>query len=120
MVLGTVPPVPSTIYNHSKLQNNNDGNIETHNSIMTWEVLPPPLMAELLAQEPHATRQGVGEDLLGKEVVEAVADIRHPPHAVGFDGQESSPTATAISKVGYAPMADQCHRSPSGTQTSKL
>lgn len=30
------------------------------------------------------------------------------------------PTATAISKVGYAPMADQRHRSPSGTQTSKL
>ena len=26
--------VPSTIYNHSKLQNNNDGNIETHNSIL--------------------------------------------------------------------------------------
>ena len=89
MVLGTAPPVPFAIYNHSKLQNNIDGNIETHNSIMTWEALPPPLMAELPAQEPHATRQGVGEDLLGKEVVEAVADIGHPPHAVGFDGQEA-------------------------------
>ena len=69
---------------------------------MTWETLPPPLMAELLTQEPHAPRQCVGEDLLGKEVAEA------------------SPTATAISKVGYAPMADQRHCSPSGTQTSKL
>lgn len=78
-------------------------------------------MAELLAQEPHAPRQGVGEDLLGKEVVEAIADIGHPPHAVGLDGQEAlAPTATAISKVGYAPMADQRHRSPSVTQTSKL
>lgn len=66
MVLGTVPPVPLAIYNHSKLQNNIDGNIETHNSIMTREVLSPPLMAEFLAQEPHATGQGVGEDLLGK------------------------------------------------------
>ena len=89
MVLGTAPPVPFAIYNHSKLQNNIDGNIETHNSIMTWEVLPPPLMAELLTQEPHAPRQCVGEDLLGKEVVEAVAYIRHPPHAVGLDGQEA-------------------------------
>ena len=89
MVLGTVPPVPSAIYNYSKLQNNIDGNIEAHNSIMAWEVLPPPLMAELLAQEPHAPRQGVGEDLLGKEVVEAIADIGHPPHAVGLDGQEA-------------------------------
>lgn len=120
MVLGTVPPVPSAIYNHSKLQNNNDGNIETHNSIMTWEALPPPLMAELLTQEPHATRQGVGEDLLGKEVVEAIAYIRHPPHAVGLTDRKPSPTATAISKAGYAPMADQRHRSPSDTQTSKL
>ena len=89
MVLGTAPPVPLAIYNHSKLQNNIDGNIETHNSIMTWETLPPPLMAELLTQEPHAPRQCVGEDLLGKEVVEAVAYIRHPPHAVGLDGQEA-------------------------------
>ena len=38
---------------------------------MTWETLPPPLMAELLTQEPHAPRQCVGEDLLGKEVAEA-------------------------------------------------
>ena len=50
----------------------------------------------------------------------SVADIRHPPHAVGFDGQESLAHGDGISKVGYAPMADQCHRSPSGTQTSKL
>ena len=120
MVLGTVPPVPSAIYNHSKLQNNNDGNIETHNSIMTWEALPPPLMAEPLTQEPHAPRQGVGEDLLGKEVVEAITYIRHPPHAVGLDGQEALAHGNGISKVGYAPMADQRHRSPSATQTSKL
>lgn len=41
MVLGTAPPVPFAIYNHSKLQNNIDGYIETHNSIITWEALPP-------------------------------------------------------------------------------
>ena len=87
---------------------------------MTWETLPPPLMAELLTQEPHAPRQCVGEDLLGKEVAEATTDTRHPPHAVGLTDRKPSPTATAISKVGYAPMADQRHCSPSGTQTSKL
>ena len=34
-------------------------------------------------------RQCVGEDLLGKEVAEATTDTRHPPHAVGLDGQEA-------------------------------
>lgn len=120
MVLGTVPPVPSTIYNHSKLQNNNDGNIETHNSIMTWEVLPPPLMAELLTQEPHAPRQGVGEDLLGKEVVEAIAYIRHPPHAVGLDGQEALAHCNGHIQGRVRADGGPAPPPPSATQTSKL